>query len=217
MYRNEAPTRDPGGGRSTEPVDATHPSNVSVAMNLELYISERSSVNGDIVNVDTFINHRVEAVVMGEIGRRIAGIAAPLRPDVIVTAEASGIPPALLAASELGLPMIYAKKYVLPGTRQAVSREVASATKGFEYTIEIRRRVLGPGLRALVVDDFLAQGRTAVALGEIIEEIGCRMLGAVFAIEKAWVGGRRLLEERGWPVWSVINIESVEGGVIRFG
>ena len=186
-------------------------------MNLERYLIERSSVNGDIVNVDTFINHRVDATVVAEIGRRIAEIAAPLRPDVIVTAEASGIPPALMAASELGVPMIYAKKYVLPGARQAVSREVASATKGFEYTIEIRRRVLDPGSRALVVDDFLAQGRTAVALGEIIEEIGCEMLGAVFAIEKAWVGGRTLLEERGWPVWSVINIASVEGGVIRFG
>ena len=190
---------------------------VSGAMNLEHYITERSSVNGDIVNVDTFINHRVDAAIMAEIGRRIAAIAAPLRPDVIVTAEASGIPPALLAASVLELPMVYAKKYVLPGPRHAVSREVASATKGFEYTIEIRRRVLEPGLRALVVDDFLAQGRTAVALGEIIEEAGCEMLGSVFVIEKAWVGGRVLLEERGWPVWSVINIVSVEGGVLRFG
>ena len=186
-------------------------------MNLERYIIERSSVNGDIVNVDTFINHRVEADVMVEIGRRVARIAEPLQPDVVVTAEASGIPPALMAASELGVPMIYAKKYVLPGPRQAVSREVASATKGFEYTIEIRRRVLDPGMRALVVDDFLARGRTAVALGEIIEDLQCRMLGAVFAIEKAWVGGRKLIEERGWPVWSVINIESVEGGAIRFG
>ena len=186
-------------------------------MDLERHISERSSVNGDIVNVDTFLNHRVDASLMGEIGRRIARIAAPLRPDVLVTAEASGIPPALTTASVLEVPMIYAKKYVLPGPRQAVSREVASATKGFEYTIEIRRRVIDTGLRALVVDDFLARGRTAVALGEIIEEIGCRMLGAVFVIEKGWVGGRRLLEDRGWPVWSVINITSVEGGVIRFG
>ena len=186
-------------------------------MDLERYIAERSSVNGEIVNVDSFINHRVDAQVMAQIARRIAAIAHPLRPDVIVTAEASGIPPALLTAAEMGLPMIYAKKYVLPGPREAVSREVGSATKGFEYTIEIRRRVLDPGLRVLVVDDFLAQGRTALALGEIIEELGCRMLGAVFAIEKSWVGGRRMLEDRDWPVWSVINILSVEGGVIRFG
>lgn len=186
-------------------------------MDLERFLAERAGVSGDIVNVDTFINHRVDLEVMAEIAGRTAEIAAPLRPDVIVTAEASGIPPALMTAAELGLPVVYAKKYVLAGPRQAVSREVSSATKGFEYTIEIRRRVLEPGLRALVVDDFLAQGRTAAALGEIIEELGCVMLGAVFAVEKAWTGGRTRLEERGWPVWSVINITSVEGGVLRFG
>lgn len=186
-------------------------------MDLERYILERSSVSGEIISADTFLNHRVDPNVMLEFGRRIAGIAAPLRPDVIVTAEASGIPPALTAASQLGLPMVYAKKYVLPGPRKSVSKEVRSATKGFEYTIEIRRHVLDPGIRALVVDDFLAQGRTAVALGEIIEELGCEMLGAVFAIEKAWVGARRLLEERGWPVWAVTSVASVDGGVIRFG
>ena len=186
-------------------------------MDLERFLAERAGVSGDIVNVDTFINHRVDLEVMAEIAGRTAEIAAPLRPDVIVTAEASGIPPALMTAAELELPVVYAKKYVLAGPRQAVSREVSSATKGFEYTIEIRRRVLEPGLRALVVDDFLAQGRTAAALGEIIEELGCVMLGAVFAVEKAWTGGRTRLEERGWPVWSVINIASVEGGVIRFG
>ena len=90
-------------------------------MDLENYLVERSSVNGDIVNVDTFINHRVNTAVMAEIARRMAAIAAPLRPDVIVTAEASGIPPALLTAAEMDLPMVYAKKYVLPGPRQTAS------------------------------------------------------------------------------------------------
>ena len=186
-------------------------------MDLERYILERSTVSGEIISVDTFLNHRIEPHVMLEFGRRIAALAAPLSPDVIVTAEASGIPPALVTATELGLPVVYAKKYVLPGPRMAVSKEVRSATKGFEYTIEIRRHVLEPGTRALVVDDFLAQGRTALALGEIIEELGCVMLGAVVLIEKAWVGARRMLEERGWPVWAVTSVDSVEGGVIRFG
>ena len=186
-------------------------------MDLERYILERSSVSGEIISADTFLNHRVDPTVMREFGLRIAAIATPLRPEVIVTAEASGIPPALIASTELGLPMVYAKKYVLPGPRKAVSKEVRSATKGFEYTIEIRRHVLESGTRALIVDDFLAQGRTALALGEIIEELGCEVLGAVFAIEKAWVGARSLLEERGWPVWSVARVVSVEGGVIRFG
>ena len=154
---------------------------------------------------------------MAEVGRRIAEIARPLDADLIVTAEASGIPPALATAAELGVPMIYAKKYVTPGPRQSFSREVGSATKGFEYSIEIRQSVIDAGQRALVVDDFLAQGRTAVALGEIIEEAGCEMLGAAFAVEKGWPNGRRLIEQRNWPVWAVVTIASVEGGTIRFG
>ncbi|MCY3539543.1 MAG: xanthine phosphoribosyltransferase [Acidimicrobiia bacterium] len=186
-------------------------------MDLGRYLINHSSVSGDIISVDTFLNHRVDPEVIGEIGRRIASLAGPLSPDILVTAEASGIPPAVCAARELSLPLVYAKKYVLPGTRQAVSKEVRSATKGFEYTIEIRKHVIEPGMKALVVDDFLAQGRTALALGEIIEELGAEMLGAVFAIEKAWVGARSLIEARGWPVWSVIKVVSVEDGRIRLG
>ena len=173
-------------------------------------------MDGEIILVDRFLNHRVEPEVMAEVGREMAAIARPLRPDVIVTAEASGIPPAMAASHELGIPMIYAKKYVTPGARHSFSREVGSATKGFEYSIEIRQRVIDPGQRALVVDDFLARGRTAVALGEIIEEAGCEMLGAAFAIEKGFAGGRALIEARGWPVWAVATIASVDGGVVHF-
>lgn len=198
----------PGGSRLADP---------PLTVDLRQEIADRSLVDGDIVLVDRFLNHRIEPGVMRDIGRRIAEIADPLRTEVIVTAEASGIPPALAAASELGVPMIYAKKYVTPGARHSFSREVSSATKGFEYSIEIRQRVIDPGQRALVVDDFLAQGRTAVALGEIIEEAGCEMLGAVFAVEKGWTDGRQRIEARGWPVWSVVTITSVEGGRVHLG
>ena len=183
---------------------------------LQQHIADRSLVDGEIVLVDRFLNHRVEPEIMADVAQRIAAIAEPLKPDVIVTAEASGIPPAMATSLELGLPMIYAKKYVTPGPRHSFSRDVASATKGFEYSIEIRQRVIDPGQRALVVDDFLAQGRTAVALGEIIEEAGCEMLGAAFAVEKGWTTGRESIEKRGWPVWAVATITSVEGGVVHF-
>ena len=185
-------------------------------MNLEEHIAQRSHVDGEIILVDQFLNHRVETEVLGEVGRRLAAIAETLDVDIIVTAEASGIPPAMATAAELGVPFIYAKKYVTPGARDSYSREVRSATKGFEYTIEIRERVIESGQRALVVDDFLAQGRTAVALGEIIEEAGCTMLGAAFAIEKGFAGGRARIEERGWSVWAAVTIESLDRGVVHF-
>ncbi len=66
------------------------------------------------------------------------------------------------------------------------------------------------------MDDFLAGGRTAEALGQIAEEAGCAMLGAVFVIEKTFSGGRRRLEAHGWPVWSLVAIQSLEGGEVHF-
>ena len=70
--------------------------------------------------------------------------------------------------------------------------------------------------RVLIVDDFLHQGRTAVALGEIVEEAGGEVAGVVFVVEKSWVGGRRRIEDRGWSVWSLVSIKSLEHGEILF-
>ncbi len=184
-------------------------------MDLHRRIKEEATVKGDIVLVDHFLNHRVDPALMAEVGRRIAKLAAPLSPDLILTAEASGIPPAMAAALETGIPMIYAKKYVTPGERVSYWREVGSATKGFEYRIEVRDHVFSGG-RVLIVDDFLHRGRTAAALGEIVEEAGGEVLGIVFVVEKAFVGARALLEDRGWPVWSLVSIASLAGGEVSY-
>ncbi len=184
-------------------------------MDLHQKIRDEATVVGDIVLVDHFLNHRVDPAVMGEVGRRITKIAAPLDAGVILTAEASGIPPAMAFSLESGLPMVYAKKYVTPGERVSYWREVSSATKGFEYRIEVRDHIFSGG-RVLIVDDFLHRGRTAVALGEIVEEAGGTVAGFVFVIEKAFAGGRAGLEQRGWPVWSLVSIKSLVGGEVAY-
>ena len=103
--------------------------------------------------------------------------------------------------------MIYAKKYLGPGDRDVFAREVVSPTRGTEYRVEIAKRVLGAGMRVLIIDDFLAGGRTAEALGEIAEEAACTVLGFGFAIEKDFTGGRKRLESHGWRVESLLTIE----------
>jgi xanthine phosphoribosyltransferase len=185
-------------------------------MDLQQRIAEEATVTGEIVLVDHFLNHRVDPSVMAEVGRRVKALTDELRPDVILTAEASGIPPAMAVSLTTGIPLIYAKKYVQPGRRTSYWREVGSATKGFEYRIEVRDHIFSGG-RVLIVDDFLHQGRTAVALGEIVEEAGGEVLGMVFVVEKAWVGGRQLIESHGWNVWSLVSIKSVENGELLFG
>lgn len=149
---------------------------------------------------------------MAAVGEAMADWLTNRHPDLLLTAEASGIPPALAAGRVMGLPMVYAKKYLGPGERYTYSREVSSPTKGTEYRVEVARRVIEPGLRVAIVDDFLAGGRTAASLGEIAEEAGCEVVGAIFAIEKTFAGGRDLLESHGWDVHSLVAITSLDGG-----
>lgn len=164
--------------------------------------------------VDDFLNHRVDPAVIREVGIQLARRLGPLEPDLVLTAEASGIPPSIACAEELGLPMIYARKYLGVGKRYSFAREVTSPTKGVEYRVEVARRVLTPGLRVVVVDDFLSGGRTAEALGEITIEAGCELLGFGFVIEKSWCEGRDRLEAHDWRVDSLVEVASIDNGSV---
>ena len=176
-------------------------------------ILERGRAEGEILKVDDFLNHRVEPALLTAVGADLADRFE--RPDIILTAEASGIPPGLCAAQRLGVPMIYAKKYVGPGDRHTFSREVLSTTRQVDYRIEVARRVLPAGLRVLVIDDFLSGGRTAEALGQITAEAACSLIGFGFAVEKAFAGGRERIEQHGWRVESLVIIEALAGGSIN--
>lgn len=175
-------------------------------------IEQRGRVEGSLLKVDEFLNHRVDHRLLPEIGAEIAARFAGSEPDLVLTAEASGIPPAIVTCQALGVPMIYAKKYVGVGNRYTFAREITSPTKGTEYRVEVARRVLPPGLRVAIVDDFLSGGRTAEALGEIVEEAGGEVLGFVFVIEKTFMEGRARLEAHDWTVDALVKVRSLDDG-----
>lgn len=182
-------------------------------MLLRKAVEEYGRVEGNLLKVDDFLNHRVDTTLFPEIGEEIAERLSGSRADLVLTAEASGIPPAIVAAQALGVPMVYAKKYVGVGERYTFAREVSSPTKGTEYRVEVARRVLPPGQRVAIVDDFLSGGRTAEALGEIVEEAGGEVVGFIFVIEKTFTGGRRRLEQHGWDVDALVTVTSLDNGV----
>ena len=184
-------------------------------MDLRKIVATQARVEGDLVLVDEFLNHRVDPVIITEIGRQFATLFAPSRPDLVLTSEASGIAPAVTCGVEMGLPVVYAKKYLGTGDRYSYWREVVSATKGVEYRVEVARRVLPHGSRVLVIDDFLSVGRTAEALGEITEEAGAELIGFGFVIEKRWREGRTRLENHNWQVSSLVEVASVANGHIE--
>lgn len=166
--------------------------------------------------MDDFLNHRVDPALITAVGSSLADRFASTDPDLVLTAEASGIAPALACALRLGRPMVFAKKYVGAGSRDVHYREVYSPTRAMEYRVEVSRRALSPGQRVLVIDDFLAGGRTAEALGEIAEEAGCPVLGLGFAIEKTFQEGRARLGAHGWRVDALARVSSLDGGRILF-
>jgi xanthine phosphoribosyltransferase len=187
-----------------------------VGVDLHQAIATRARVDGDLIMVDDFLNHRVDPDVMRQIGVDMAKEFADLEPGLVLAAEASGIPPALACASKLSIPMVYAKKYLGTGNRYTFAREAASPTKGTEYSVGVARRVLSPGTRVLIIDDFLARGRAAEALGEITLEAGCELVAFGFVIEKAWAEGRLRLEKHNWPVTALVSVTGLNSGSIEF-
>ncbi|MBT8213904.1 MAG: xanthine phosphoribosyltransferase [Acidimicrobiia bacterium] len=175
-------------------------------------VLERARVDGDLLMVDEFLNHRVELGIVDSAARDLVDRYAGSDIDLVLTAEASGIAPAIFCGAALQVPVVYAKKYLGIGDRYALSRTITSPTRGTEYRVEVSRRAISPAERVLVVDDFLSGGRTAAALGEITTEAGADVVGFGFLIEKATLGGRQRLEQRSWRVESVVTITSLGEG-----
>jgi adenine phosphoribosyltransferase len=131
-----------------------------------------------------------DAGALDEAVRRLAEIARPLTPDVVVAAEARGFLLGAALARELGAGFVLARK---PGK---LPYETERAEYLLEYgsdALEVHTDALAGGSRVLVHDDLLATGGTAKALCELVEQLGGTVVGCVFLIELAFLGGRERL------------------------
>jgi xanthine phosphoribosyltransferase len=180
-------------------------------------VAEATVVGDRILKIDHFLNHRVEPSFMAAMGAAMADRIRPFAPDIVLTAEASGIAPALAVATALDVPLVYAKKYSPDVEAPALSRVVPSPTKGGQTRLVISGRYLTAGMRVAIVDDFLANGRTALALAEIVADADARVVVAGFIVEKLFQGGRVEIERREIPVATLAQVERLEAGrvVIR--
>ncbi|MCE1185721.1 MAG: xanthine phosphoribosyltransferase [Zoogloea sp.] len=168
-----------------------------------------------LLRIDHFLNHRIEPNFMFELAHELAQRLSYFQPNLILTAEASGIAPALVVAQTLRIPMVYAKKYSPQVEPPAISRIIPSPTKGGEVRLVVSARYIQPGQRVVLVDDFLAGGRTAVALIDMAREAGAEVLGAGFVVEKCYTRGRQLIEGMNVPVASLAQIESIADGQVH--
>jgi xanthine phosphoribosyltransferase len=176
----------------------------------------RNLGNG-ILKVDGFINHQVDPLLMDACGAELARLFTGLGATKVLTAEISGIGPALMTAKYLGLPVVYARKAKPVTMPHEVFLTVApSHTKGRNVELIISPEVLGSGERILIIDDFLATGQTILGLVRLTQVAGSTVIGIGALIEKLFEGGRALLQPQQVPIESLAIITSMDDGQIVF-
>jgi xanthine phosphoribosyltransferase len=176
----------------------------------------RNLGNG-ILKVDGFINHQVDPMLMDECGKELAARLAYLKADRVLTAEISGIAPAISTARYLHIPVVYARKNKPITMPDTVYLTVApSHTKGSMVELIVSPEYLPRGERVLIIDDFLASGSTIFGLVRLTEAAGAVVVGIGTLIEKTFEGGRHALAQLNVPIESLACISSMEGKEILF-
>ena len=185
---------------------------------LEERILKDGHVLGEnILKVDSFLTHQVDANLMREIGKAFATYFKSTGITKVVTIEASGIAPAIYTAEALGVPMIFAKKSKnITMTEGILTAEVYSFTKQVTSTVSIAGKFLNSYDKVLIIDDFLANGQAAKGLITIIEQAGAQVEAVGIVIEKSFQDGRQLLETAGYRVLSLARIAGFEKGQVVF-
>lgn len=180
-------------------------------------LDEGKNLGRGILKIDSLLNHQMDPQLMMAMGQEIARRFAGAGITRILTAEVSGIAPALTAGFVLRVPVVYARKHKPITMMEPVYIETApSHTKGGEVTLMVSPEFLHAGDRVLVVDDFLASGKTIAALCRIVLNASATLAGIACVVEKSFEGGREVLSDYGVPVESLAIIASMEDERIVF-
>ncbi len=184
---------------------------------IEKIRTEGRNLGNGILKVDSFINHQVDPALMLAVGGALAARFGALGINKVLTAEISGIAPALMTSLALGVPIVYARK-TKPVTMpdDVYLATTPSHTKGSTVQLMVSPEFLGVGDKVLIIDDFLASGKTIMALVKLARDAGAEVIGVGAVIEKRFEGGRDLLRAEGLRVESLAVIENMAGTEIIF-
>jgi len=180
-------------------------------------LAEGIVLSEEVLKVDSFLNHQIDPIMMQQIGQEFARLFKDAGITKIITIEASGIAPAVMAGLELGVPVIFARKYQSLTLKDDLYRsKVFSFTKQTESTIAISNKHISPTDKVLVNDDFLANGQAALGLADLIHQANAEVVGIGIVIEKSFQPGRDLLLEKGYRVESLARVKSLANGTVEF-
>ena len=180
-------------------------------------LAEGIVLSEEVLKVDSFLNHQIDPAMMQLIGQEFARLFKDAGITKIITIEASGIAPAVMAGLELGVPVIFARKYQSLTLKDDLYRsKVFSFTKQIESTIAISNKHISSTDKVLVIDDFLANGQAALGLADLIHQANAEVVGIGIVIEKSFQPGRELLLEKGYRVESLARVKSLTNGTVEF-
>lgn len=180
-------------------------------------LSEGKVLSGDVLKVDSFLNHQIDPQLMKAIGQEFADLYKDAGLTKILTIESSGIAPAVMAGLILGIPVVFARKRKsVTLTDNFYSADVYSFTKKVTNTISVSKDYIGQGDVVLIIDDFLANGEAAKGLIDIVKQADASISGIGIVIEKGFQPGGQFLRKQGYRVDSLAIISSLENGRVQF-
>ncbi len=178
--------------------------------------SEGKILPGPVLKVSSFLNHQMDADLIMEIGRELAGHFQADGVTKILTIESSGIAIAIAVGAAMHVPVLFAKKHRTSNVSGVLYQTlVHSYTHGTDYTVVVEREYLKADDRVLIIDDFLANGKAVEGLLDLCGQAGASVAGAGIVIEKGFQEGGEALRASGLRVESLAIIESMdEHGIV---
>ena len=174
---------------------------------------------GNILKVDSFLNHQMDISLMEEIGREFRRRFAGKNITKVLTIEASGIGIACFVAKEFGVPMVFAKKsHSINIDNEVYVAEVESFTHKRRNNVIVSKKFLGPDDRILIIDDFLANGCALQGLIAIAKAAGATVEGVGIVIEKGFQIGGQVIRNLGVHLESLAIVDAMdaETGTVTF-
>ena len=174
---------------------------------------------GNVLKVDSFLNHQMDIPLLEEIGKEFKRRFADKSINKVLTIEASGIGIAVFVAKEFGVPMVFAKKSKSINIAADVyMAEVESFTHKNKNQVVVSKQFLQEGDRVLIIDDFLANGCALLGLISIVENAGATVEGCGIVIEKGFQTGGRTIRDMGYQLESLAIVDAMDpdNGTVTF-
>ena len=172
---------------------------------------------GNVLKVNQFLNHQIDPQLMYEIGQEFVRLFKERPVTKILTVEASGIAPAIMAGLVMNVPVLFARKKK-PSTLDDMTytAEVYSYTKKVTNTISVDSKFLSENDHVLIIDDFLANGQAVKGMLEICRQADVKVEGVGIVVEKSFQEGADWIKGQGIRLESLARISSFENDAVHF-